>query len=116
MVTAKGFITDFVVGFGFINGLWIAAGVDPESEIIKAFQQAILQNDPNNPFIILFPIIPYLVLLATLLAMFKLGGLVGFIMVFFGFLAGALLLVSNGYSIFILVLVLILTPLFIGDD
>jgi len=36
MVTAKGFITDFVVGFGFINGLWIAAGVDPESEIIKA--------------------------------------------------------------------------------
>ena len=31
------FVQEFVVGFGFLSGLWIYAGVDPTAEILKSF-------------------------------------------------------------------------------
>ncbi|HZK60604.1 MAG TPA: hypothetical protein VFC41_00920 [Anaerovoracaceae bacterium] len=36
-VIGKSFVNEFVLGFGFISGLWIHAGINPESELIKAF-------------------------------------------------------------------------------
>jgi hypothetical protein len=30
------FVQEFVIGLGFLSGLWIYAGVDPTAEIVKA--------------------------------------------------------------------------------
>jgi hypothetical protein len=34
--TREVFIQEFVIGLGFLSGLWIYAGVDPTAEIVKA--------------------------------------------------------------------------------
>jgi hypothetical protein len=34
------FVGAFVLGFGFLTGLWMAAGIDPQGEIAKAIAGA----------------------------------------------------------------------------
>ena len=33
----ESYVQEFVLVFGFLNGLWISSGVNPEAEILKAF-------------------------------------------------------------------------------
>lgn len=44
------FLYEFVIGLGFLSGLWIAIGVDPEAEIFKAFSTIINTLNPNSGF------------------------------------------------------------------
>lgn len=37
------FVMEFVVGWGFINGIWVYAGIDPESALLGALYQVLQQ-------------------------------------------------------------------------
>jgi len=54
----KSFVQKFVMGFGFLNSLWIYAEVNPETKIIKAVSSVIQDLSPNPMYSFMFWIIP----------------------------------------------------------
>jgi hypothetical protein len=42
------FVQEFVLGFGFLSGLWVHVGIDSEAEILKAFSSIIQALAPNS--------------------------------------------------------------------
>jgi len=106
MGVEKSFIQEFVLGFGFLSGLWIYVGVNPETEIFKALLSVITALNPDHGLGFLFWLIPILVLLLSLVGTFFIGGWVGLIAVGVAFLAG--ILIGNTLGIILLGLALVL--------
>ncbi len=102
MKKSEYFINTFVIGFGFLSGLWIAVGVDPEAEIFNAFSTVINTLNPNSGFSILFFLMPIIILLGSVIGAFSLGGNLGLVAVGCGFLGGLLILISPIISIILL--------------
>ena len=46
--SGEAFTQEFVLLFGFLSGLWIYAGVNPEAEIAKAFIEMINSLIPGT--------------------------------------------------------------------
>lgn len=47
----KVFVQESVVGFGFLSGLFLQAGVDPEGAILSAFWDVLVEFEPGlEPF------------------------------------------------------------------
>ncbi len=55
------FVQEFVIGLGFLSGLWIYAGIDPESALLGALVSAIRQLAPNSPLTFIFQIIVWII-------------------------------------------------------
>ena len=112
----KSFVQEFVLGFGFLSGLWIHAGVDPEAEIIKALSSIVLQLAPNPMYSFAFWIIPIIATLGSLVGSYFLGGWLGLIAVGLAFLGG--IFISSGFGVFCLIIGVILgfiAPFAFGD-
>lgn len=105
---AEYFVNEFVIGLGFLSGLWIAIGIDPQAEIFKAFATIIKTLNPNSGFgllfFLLFFIIPLIILICLILGTYFMGGIVGLIAVVFGFLGGLLILASTWISTILLLI------------
>ena len=99
---AEIFFKELIVGFGFLNGIWIAIGINPETEIFKALNEVIDTINPENQFSILFIILPLIVLIGTLIFIKAIGGWLGLAAVGCGFLGGLLILMSPMISIIFL--------------
>lgn len=78
----KIFVNEFVLGFGFLSGLWVYAGIDPEDAIINAFAQLA----PNMGFF--FWLVPIVGLLVSVLVTYSMGGKIGLISVGLAFIGG----------------------------
>lgn len=86
------FARAFIIGFGVISGFWVAIGLNPETLLIQKLEEIIFIINPNFEFGFMFTLIPFMsTLLSTVLAYF-LGGKVGLIAVFCGFIGGLLLI------------------------
>ena len=100
-MTTKIFIQELVVGFGFLNGLWIYSGANPEAEIIKSF--AALVPDSYSwifwLFLVLSPII-------SLFVTYAIGGLLGIIAVVLAFVGG--ITIASSFGIWLLLAGIIL--------
>ena len=94
----RAFVKEFVLGFGFISGLWIYIGINPETEILKTFAEIAHQLDPNSGFI--FWLIPFLMLIASTIGTFALGGKIGVVAVFLAFMGGVFI---GSFGIWILI-------------
>ena len=99
---AEYFVNEFVIGFGFLSGLWLAIGRDPQAEIFKAFATIIKTLNPNSGFGQLFFIIPIIIFVCSSLVTYFIGGKLGCVAVVFGFLGGLLTLVSPWISTILL--------------
>ncbi len=102
----RSFVQEFVLGFGFLSGIWIYAGVNPETEVIKAFSSIIQELSPNPIYSFLFWIIPIMVTLISLGASFYIGSWIGLIAVFFALIGG--IFVSTTLGIICLIIGVIL--------
>jgi len=73
------FINEFVITFGFLGGLFTRVGVDPETELIKAFLTILEQFAPSmqvlNPWILI--LITIGLTSVSILAIYSLGGKLG---------------------------------------
>jgi len=87
----KAFIEEFVLGFGFLSGVWVKIGIDPTSEVIKFLGNIFQQYVQNSSFTFVFWAIPFLIMAGSLWGAFKVGGLLGILAVVAGFFAGMLL-------------------------
>ena len=102
----KSFVQEFVLGFGFLSGLWIYAGINPETEIIKAFASIIQELSPNPTYSFLFWLIPIIGTLGSLAGSYFLGSWLGLIAVFFALIGG--IFIGSTFGIICLVIGIIL--------
>ena len=86
------FFKEAVILFGFLQGLWIAIGIDPE-KIIFGFLQPFVEK-LGSTAIYLFGILPTILLLIALYTIYKKGKWIGFAAVICGFIGGLLILAS----------------------
>jgi hypothetical protein len=97
------FLKEFVVLFGFLNGVWIAVGVNPGQEFL-AIARGIVESlaGANGVVDFLFTAIPLLLLVAALVAIWRRGGWLGFLAVALGFLSGLCVVAESRVSLVML--------------
>ena len=106
--TNQNIVKELVVGFGFLEGIWIAAGVNPEGEVINAFIQSLQSLEAPASYIFIMKILPIISLIATLIWIYKLVGKLGFIAIAFAFLGGCLLIKFTFSALILLIIGLVI--------
>lgn len=102
------FLKEFVILFGFLNGLWLAIGVNPGAELLVVLRGIVEGLFTGAPVRFLFTFLP-LVLLGTMLYLIhRRGGWLGFVAVGFGFLAGLQVLAAPRVSLVLLAVAMLL--------
>lgn len=111
---AETFIQEIVIGFGFINGLWINIGFDPESSIIQILLDMIYIFNPSFTVTYIswfIPIILALSILVPSLLAYYIGGIPGLLAVIFAFIGGIFINLTIGALLLLLGIVLgLITP------
>jgi len=101
---------NWVISFGFLNGLWLAIGINPHDIVMKSIQPIINPLLAQLPVLVrsLFVILPTIITIVTLALIYRFGGTRGAIAVFLGFIGGlqliafpvtGMLCVVTGYAI-----------------
>ncbi|MEL7562575.1 hypothetical protein [Dehalogenimonas sp. 4OHTPN] len=82
------FLSEIVIGFGFLSGLWIHVGINPETELIKAFASVAEAIAPDSGISLWFWLIPLVMTAVSLWLTYAVGGVMGLIAVGLAFVAG----------------------------
>jgi hypothetical protein len=91
---SRTYILQFVIGLGFLSGLWTAIGIDPQTVIVGVLGN-IVDSVYSDPAIrSLFLILPTILLLLSILGAYRRGRLLGLISVILAYFAGLFILVS----------------------
>jgi len=112
-VKAMVFVQEFVLLVGFLTGYWIYAGVNPETEILKAFLEVIVQLNPSlAPGVsIMSWIIPLGLTIGSIVTSLAVGGWIGLSAVCLAFVGGWMIESIGVY----LLLIAIVIGLFAGS-
>jgi len=102
------FIRESVIGLGFLSGLWTAIGINPQTFLLSLAELAVdeVLHDPSVRFI--FIILPTLLLLISLITAYKRGRIVGLVSVVLAYASGLIVLESMSFSVFLLIIAIIL--------
>ena len=84
------FAREFIIGLGFISGLWIAIGLNPETLLVQKLEEIIFILNPNFEFGFMFTLIPFIATITSISLAYLLGGNVGLIAIFCSFIGGIL--------------------------
>ena len=105
---SRAYIWQFVIGLGFLSGLWTALGIDPEEVILNVLGKAVdmVYPDPNVRYI--FFLLPTLLLLFSIIGAYKKGKVFGLAAVIVAYIAGLSILVSLTPALLLLLLALVL--------
>ena len=89
------YIWQFVIGLGFLSGLWTAIGIDPQAVIVGILGTVVdtVYSDPEIRS--LFLILPAILLLFSVYGAYSRGRLLGLISVIVAYIAGLSILVST---------------------
>jgi hypothetical protein len=98
MSKGKAFTNEFVMGFGFLSGLWVYAGIDPEGAVLGALATLV---PSAGPLLLILSIVGPLVSLA---GAYALGGMLGLLAVAFAFFGG--MFITKGAGIWLLLIAL----------
>jgi len=93
---SRAYIWQFVIGFGFLSGIWTAIGIDPEEVILNALGTVTgtIFSDPTLRQV--FIVLPTILLLVSVYSAYKKGRILGLVAVVIAYLAGLSILVSLG--------------------
>jgi uncharacterized membrane protein len=105
---SRTYIGQFVIGLGFLSGLWTAVGIDPEEVILNLLGKAIDSYYPDPNVRTLFLILPALLFLVSILTAYKKGGVPGLAAVIIAYGAGLSILVSLPSALLLLFLAIII--------
>jgi hypothetical protein len=105
---SRTYIWQFVIGLGFLSGLWTAIGIDPEAVIINALGRAAGTIYPDQNIRSLFIILPTILLLLSVFGAYRKGKVMGLVAVIVAYLAGLSILVSTGTAILLLLAAVLL--------
>jgi hypothetical protein len=95
MKKSRTYIWQFVIGLGFLSGLWTAIGIDPQAVILDVLGNVVdtVYSDPAIRS--LFLILPMILLLLSVLGAYTRGRFLGLLSVIVAYLAGLFILVST---------------------
>lgn len=86
---------EFVIGLGFLSGLWIYAGVDPTAEILKSFSAIVPRM---SGFLWLIAAVSTI---GSIAGAYSMGGRLGLLAVFLAFLGG--IFIGSSLGIWLLI-------------
>jgi hypothetical protein len=98
------FIRQFVIGLGFLSGIFTAIGIDPQVILLRIIGNAVgsVYTDPQVSY--MFFILPTVLLLISLIAAFMKGKVLGLVSVLVAYCSGVLIIISAVLSIMLLLL------------
>jgi hypothetical protein len=105
---SRTYIWQFVIGLGFISGLWTAIGINPQEIILNILGNVTdsVYSDPAIRF--LFLIIPTILLILSIIGAYKKGKVLGLISVIVAYFSGLFILLSTITALFLLVIAIII--------
>jgi len=95
---------ELIIGFGFLEGLWIYARINPLGEIAKAFSKIV----PEGMSFGWLPLILFILTLIQIITVYIYGGVIGWVALILAFLGG--ILIGTG----VLGIVLVVIAFFLG--
>jgi len=102
----KAFVSEFVIGLGFLSGLWIHIGVNPETEILKALTSVLKEINPDPTLGFVFWFMPVIVTIMSWIGAFVIGGWPGFIATVLALIAG--IFISSTFGAVLLIIAILL--------
>jgi len=105
---SKTYIWQFVIGFGFLSGLWTAIGLDPEGVILNVLDKAVDTIYPDPNVRTLFLLLPTLLLLVSIISAYQKGRVLGLAAVIVAYVAGLSILVSVTSALLLLALAIVI--------
>ena len=105
---SRAYIWQFVIGLGFISGVWTAIGIDPEAVILNVVGDIIgtVYSDPG--FRSLLIILPTVLLVISVIGAYRRGRVLGLISVIVAYISGLAILVSIMTSAILLIVAVII--------
>jgi len=105
---SKAYIWQFVIGLGFLSGVWTAIGIDPGAVILNVLGDVIgtFYSDPVVRS--LFLILPTALLVVSIISAYRKGKVLGLISVIMAYSAGLFIMVSTGTSLLLLIIAIII--------
>jgi len=99
---SKTYIWQFVIGLGFVSGLWTAIGIDPQAVLLTALGNVVdtLYSDPVVRWI--FFILPLIILGISVYEAYRKGRIPGLVSVIIAYFAGVLILASTATALILL--------------
>jgi hypothetical protein len=102
------YIWQFVIGLGFLSGLWTAIGINPQ-EIILNILGTVTESVYSDPAIrLLFIVLPTILLIVSIIGAYKKGKVLGLISVIVAYFSGLLFLLSTTTSLVFLCIAMII--------
>jgi len=92
---SRTYIWQFVIGLGFLSGLWTAIGIDPQAVIIGVLGNLVNTGYSDPAIRSLFLILPTILLILSILGAYSRGRLLGLFSVILAYLAGLFILIST---------------------
>ena len=96
------YVRQFVIGLGFLSGLFTAIGIDPEDAIISAAGTSVQEIWPDPRIGSLFLILPAVLLAISVFAAYRRGGITGLVSVIVAYFSGLSLLSSAAFALVLL--------------
>jgi len=83
------FVQEFVIFFGFLEGIWFRVAISPEGAVIDSIVDFLKTIEPGYFLLpIIFVILALIVLIITSLKAFEIGGVLGLAAMVSAFMAG----------------------------
>jgi hypothetical protein len=102
------YIWQFVIGLGYLSGLWTAIGISPQ-EIILNILGTVTESVYSDPAIrLLFIVLPTILLIISIIGAYKKGKVLGLISVIVAYFAGLFILNSTMTSFIFLCIAVII--------
>jgi len=99
---SRTYIWQFVIGLGFLSGIWTAIGIDPEEVILNLLGSVTGEIYPDPTLRQLFIILPAILLLISIWGAYKKGRVLGLVSVVIAYMAGLSVLVALWTSLILL--------------
>ncbi len=104
---SRAYIWQFVIGLGFISGVWTAIGIDPEAVILNVVGDIIgtVYSDPG--FRSLLIILPTVLFVISVIGAYRRGRVLGLVSVIVAYISGLAIIVSIMTSAILLIVAVI---------
>ena len=99
---SKTYIWQFVIGLGFVSGLWTAIGIDPQAVLLTALGNVVDTLYPIPVVRWIFFILPLIILGISIYGAYRKGRIPGLVSVIIAYFAGVLILASTATALILL--------------
>jgi len=96
------YIWQFVIGLGFLSGIWTAIGIDPEEVLLNVLGTVSGAIYPDPLVRQLFILLPVILLIISVRRAYKRGKFLGLVSVLIAYVAGLSILVALPASLVLL--------------